>query len=183
MTNRYFTLSLQAKLLLALISASAYLILDVLADRSEAFNELLSKGNAGFHLIGITFGALVVALYVTSANRRILRVVTMCFASAAIYYGAVRFVVDGPMSYNTLAPYLLSGGGAALLVGLTVVLLAPRRLPWTMIPASLVAGFLGGAAFDWSLGNGSEVALFAGHAVWQVLVCLALHFSFRERSS
>ena len=180
MPNRYSTLSLQAKLLLAAISASSYWIVDALADRSAAFNEFLSQGNAGRYLIGIALGALVMAPYVSSPQWRVLRLVTMCIASAAIYDGAVRFVSDGPLSYNTLAPFLLSGAIAALLVGLAVGLLAPRRLHRRMVPLSLVAGVFGGAAFNWSLASGSDSAPFAGHVVWQVLVCLALHLSFRE---
>jgi hypothetical protein len=179
-TNRYFTLSLQAKLLLAAVSASTDWILNVLADWSNAVGELLSKGDALFHVTGIVFGALVMAPYVTSANRRVLRVVAMCIASAAIYYGAVRFVVDGPFGNSTLVPFLISGGGAGLLVGLTIVLLGPRRLRWILIPSTLVAGAIGGVAFDGGFDSSSEAGQFAGFAAWQVLVCLALHFSFKQ---
>ena len=58
-----------------------------------------------------------------------MRAAAMCVASAAIYYVAVRFVVDGPFHYDTMTSFAVSGAGAALLTGLAVVVLAPRAVP------------------------------------------------------
>ncbi len=180
MASRYFTLSLQAKLVLAVISASTYWILFALAEWSEALDRILEKGNSASHLIGIAFGALVMAPYVTSASSRVPRVVAMCVASAVIYYGAVRFVFDGPASYDAIVLFLIAGGAAALLVGLAVALLAPRRLRWTLPPIMLVAGGIGGAVMNWQIDGARDFSLVTGHFAWQILVCLALHFGFHE---
>ena len=171
---------LYLKLLLAVISASSYWLLQLVSEKSAALDEILSKRNTGLYLIGLVFGALVMAPYVAAANRRILRGATMCVASAAIYFAAVRFVVDGPFSYDTIIPYLIAGGAAALLVGLTIVAVTLRPLPWVLIPLTIAAGAAGGAVFNGSFGGALEVGAIAGHFAWQVLVCLALHFSFRE---
>jgi hypothetical protein len=42
-----------------------------------------------------------------------------------------------------------------------------------------VAGAIGGAAFDVKLSFDQNLLL--PHAVWQLLVCLALHFGLHER--
>lgn len=178
--NSKGTLPLIGKLALAVVSAGSYWLLGCLSEQSETLDELLSSANTGLHLVGIVFGALVMAPYALSSNRRALRGVAMCVASAAIYYAAIRFIVDGPFGYDTIVPYLISGGGAAVLVSITVVLVAPRRPRWQAIPLAVTAGTLGGAVFDWSFGNGSEVNAIVGHLAWQVLVCLALHFGLRE---
>lgn len=180
------TLTLRSKLALAVISASSYWFLGFLAEQSEALDGLLSKANSGLNLIGALFGALVMAPYLASSDRRIMRATTMCISSAAIYYAAIRFVVHGPFGYETIIPFLISGGGAALLVSASVVLIAARRARWALLPMAAIGGALGGAVFEWSVGVESEVALIAGHLAWQVLVCVALHFGLRpsrERES
>ena len=47
-----------------------------------------------------------------------------------------------------------------------------------VIPLMLVAGAAGGIVFDHKFSIDETMLL--GHLVWQSLVCLALHFSFRE---
>ncbi len=172
------SLNLWAKVALALVSAGTYGLLNSLSARSEALDAILSKANSGMHLIGIIFGALVMVPYVAPAGRRVLRAVTMCIASAAIYYAAVRFVADGPLGYNTITSFVLSGSGAALLTGLTVVVLGPRPFPARLIPLMLAAGAAGGAVFEYK--SSIDETMLLAHAAWQLLVCLALHFSFRE---
>ncbi|MDP9199488.1 MAG: hypothetical protein M3O07_09785, partial [Pseudomonadota bacterium] len=53
-----------------------------------------------FHLIGLVFGALVLAPYAARAMHRAARMLGLSVASAAIYYLAVRFIVDGPLGYS-----------------------------------------------------------------------------------
>ncbi len=173
-------LSFPAKLALALVSASSHWLMSFLADRSAAFDEFLSTANFGLHIVGILFGALVMAPYVAAPDRRILRIIAMCVASAAIYYAAVRFVVDGPFIHSTIAPFLISGTAAALLVGLATAWIAPRRPSALLVALTVVAGAVGGSTFDWSFGGALESAPIAGHYVWQLLVCVALHFGFRK---
>lgn len=174
MTRKFPTLTLPGKLALAVVSASSYWLLSLLMKHSDTFDELLSQANAGFHLVGIIFGALVMAPYVAASARRTVRVVLMCVASAVIYYLAVRFVVDGPLGHVTITSYILSGSGAALLAGLAVVALAPKPFSWKLIPLTLAAGAAGGAAFELELAF--DANLMVGHAAWQLLVCLALHY-------
>ncbi len=172
--------SLQAKLALAVASIAGYWLLYRLFEQLE-----LSDSFPNAHLwiwfrslVGIVFGALVLAPYVGS-RQRIWRVLALCGTSVLIYFLAERFVADGPLGYETIAPFLVSGGGAALLVGLAVIVLAPQHFSWKLILLTLVAGALGGAAFQWNP-EFFDHTILPGHAAWQLLVCLALHFGFRK---
>jgi hypothetical protein len=172
------SLNLPTKLALALISAGSYGVLTFLSERSEALDTFLSRANSGMHLIAVVFGALVMVPYVVPTGRWVLRAAAMCIASAAIYYAAVRFVVDGPFGYDTMTTFAVSGAGAALLASLAVVVLGPRPFQARFIPLMLVAGAAGGIVFDHKFSIDESMLL--GHLVWQSFVCLALHFSFRE---
>lgn len=172
-------LSLSGKLALAVLSAASYWLIDELGDRFDWDVTIFGNFVWPSHLVAAIFGALVMAPYVAVSNVRLLRILAMCIASAFIYFYAVNFVADGPFSYNTLVPFLISGGGAAVLAGLSVVVLAPGRASWRLFVLCLVAGLLGGAAFEDSVWLGCDFAPFGGHLVWQVLVCLALHFGLR----
>jgi hypothetical protein len=105
------------------------------------------------------------------------RGIALAAASAATYYLAVRFVVDGPPGLDSLTSFVLAGGGAALLCSLAVIVLAPRAIDWRPLLLALVAGAVGGAAFE--LKFAFDAQLVIGHAGWQLLVCLALHFGFQ----
>jgi hypothetical protein len=172
---------LGARLALAAVSASSYWWIQWLVSLLDEWREWdLGRSVWTGHLIAAAFGALVMAPYSAASRLRVVRIVAMCVASAAIYFYAIRFVVDGPFSDSTITPFLMSGGGAALLIGLSVVLLAPRRASWRLFALCLVAGIIGGAAFDESIWRGSGFAEVGGHLVWQVLVCLALHLGIRQ---
>ena len=167
------SLPLWARLALAIVSAGSYWL-------SGTWNPAILDGFVWQpHLIAAIFGALVMAPCITASRLRWMRVVAMCVASAFIYFYAVKFVIDGPFSYNTITPFLISGGGAALLVGLSVIALAPQRASARLFLLCLVAGLIGGAAFDDSIWLDSGFADVGGHLAWQVLVCLALHFGLR----
>jgi hypothetical protein len=131
-----------------------------------------------FHYaVGLVFGALVLAPYATR-RQRLARVLLLAVASAAIYRLAVKFVADGPLGYEAVTSFILAGAGAALLCGLAVVLIAPRRFGWRLVLLAIPAGALGGAAFD--LKFAFDPHLLIGHAAWQLLTCLALHFGLRD---
>jgi hypothetical protein len=172
------SLPLWVRLALAIVSAGSYWLVGTLAARFDWDDTIF-----GFvwqpHLIAAIFGALVMAPCITASRLRWPRVAAMCVASALIYFYAVKFVIDGPFSYNTITPFLISGGGAALLVGLAVVPLAPQRASARVFLLCLVAGIIGGAAFDDAIWLDSGFADVGGHVAWQVLVCLALHFGLR----
>jgi hypothetical protein len=172
------SLNLPAKLALAFVSAGSYGLLAFLSERSEALDAFLSRANTGMHLIAVVFGALVMVPYIVPSGRWALRAAGMCVASAAIYYAAVRFVVDGPLGYDSMTSFALSGAGAALLTGVAVVVLGPRPFRPILIPLMLAAGAAGGIVFDHKFSIDQTMLL--GHVAWQSLVCLALHFSLRE---
>lgn len=172
------SLNLPTKLALALVSAGSYGFLTFLADRSQALDAFLARANTGMHLIALVFGALVMVPYVAPTGRWLVRAAAMCIASAVIYYAAVRFVVDGPLGYSTITSFILSGSGAALLTGLAVVVLGPRSLQGKLIPLMLVAGAVGGSVFEYK--SSIDGIMMLAHTSWQLLVCLALHFSFRR---
>ena len=173
------SLSLPGKLVLALLSGASYWLIDESGDRSGWDVKIFGNFVWPSHLVAAIFGVLVMAPYAAASSIRWLRMLGMCIASAFIYFYAIKFVADGPLSYNTLAPFLISGAAAALLVGLSVVVLAPGRASWRLFVLCLVAGLAGGAAFDDSVWPGSDFAPFGGQLIWQVLVCLALHFGLR----
>ena len=174
------SLPLPAKLALAVVSASSYgwiqWLVTLLDDWSGSD---LSNTVWPGHMIAAVFGALVMAPYVVASRLRVVRILAMCAASAAIYFYAIKFVIDGPFSYDTITPFLISGSGAALLVGLSVAILAPRRASWRLFVLCLVAGVIGGAAFNDAIWLGSGFAEIGGHLIWQFLICLALHLGLR----
>lgn len=176
-------LPLWGNLALALLSAGSYWLINELGERFDWDHTIFGDFPWSSHLVAVIFGALVMAPYAAASRMRWLRILAMCVASAFIYFYAVKFVANGPFSHNTLAPYLISGAAAALLVGLSVVLLAPGRASWQLFALCLAAGLVGGAAFDDSLWAGSGFAVFGGHLAWQVLVCLALHLGLRTARS
>ena len=168
------------KLALALVSVVAYSVIAELADRFEAIESVPDTGLWFHYVVGAVFGALVLAPYL-GPRQQIIRFVLLCVASAGIYWLAVWFVTDGPIGYDSITSFVVSGAGAALLSGLAVVAIAPRAFGMRLVAFTLVAGAFGGAAFD--LKFAFDQYLLAGHVAWQVLVCLALHFSFRTTST
>ena len=173
------SLPLPIKLALAVFSGGSSWLIDEQVNRFDWDTTIFGNLAWPSHLAAVIFGALVMAPYAAASRARLLRVLGLCVASALIYFYAVKFVADGPFSYNAITPFLISGAGAALLIGLSVVVLAPRKASWRLFAMCLVAGLVGGAAFEDTVWLGSDFAPFGGHLVWQVLVCLALHFGLR----
>jgi hypothetical protein len=176
-------LSLPGKLALAVISAASYWLIDGLGARFDWDMTIFGNFVWPSHLVAAIFGALVMAPYAAASSVRLLRVLGLCVASAFIYFYAVKFVADGPFSYNAITPFLISGAGAVIPIGLSVVVLAPRKASWRLFVLCLVAGLVGGAAFDDLIWPGAGFAEVGGHLAWQVLVCLALHLGFRPTST
>lgn len=117
--------SLAFRLLLAVVSVLSYAVLVQFTPLIEAI-EGVPHLNTAFHLlIGAIFGAFVLAPY-ARAPRRGLRGILLALAAAAIYYAAIRFVVDGPASLDALDSFVIAGSAAALLCGLAVALIAPQ---------------------------------------------------------
>ncbi|MGE0030882.1 MAG: hypothetical protein AB7T20_07160 [Steroidobacteraceae bacterium] len=170
--------TLPGKLALVLVSIAGYWLSAVLVEGvdPDAANWLAFPLH---HAPGLIFGLLVMGPYVARPPYA-LRLIAMAVVSAVIYYLAVLFVIEGPFSYNTITPYLVSGGTAAALVATSAMLLAPRVWRWMPLWVAAIAGIVGGATFEWDPLAGSEwFALVVPHVVWQTLVCLALHLSLR----
>ena len=169
------------RMLLAIASIVAYAVLVQLSPFVEAIDGVPYL-NTGFHLVvGATFGAFVMVPY-ARAPRRLLRSLLLAGAAAAIYYAAIRFVVDGPAGLDALTSFAIAGAGAALLCGIAVSAVAPQtfdlRLGALLL---LIAGAVGGAAFDVKVSYDPNLLL--GHAAWQLLTCLALIFGSRSAST
>jgi hypothetical protein len=170
--------SLVFKYGLALTSVVAYAVIAQLADVLEPIEAIPDAGLWFHYVVGAVFGALVLGPYV-GTNHRAMRILSLSVASAVIYYLAVKFVVDGPIGYEAITSFVIAGAGAAVLCGVATVLLAPCAPGWRVVPLAAVAGALGGATFELKLPF--DPNLLVAHAIWQLLVCLALHFSLRER--
>ncbi len=162
---------------LTLFSIVVYAILAALVETLEAVEGIPEAGVWFHYVVGGVFGALVLAQFI-GPQQRVVRFAALCVTGAVIYYLAVRFVTDGPIGYDMIASFILAGSAAALLSGLAVVLIAPQAFSWKLLPLTLAAGALGGAAFD--LKFSFDQTLLIGHALWQLLVCLALSLSFRD---
>src|SRR5262245_13544946 len=170
--------SLVFKYSLALTSVVAYAVIAQLADALDPVEGIPDPGLWFHYIIGAVFGALVLGPY-AGPKLRALRILLLAIASAGIYYLAVWFVANGPFSYNAATSFVISGRGAALLCAVATMLLAPRAPDWRVVPLAATAGAIGGATFDLNLAFDQN--LLMPHAVWQLLVCLALHFGLRER--
>jgi len=168
--------TLLGKYALALASLTAFVAISLLGEHLESRGEFPESGPWLRHAVGAVFGVFVLGPYAAPV-RRVARILALAIASAVIYYLAVRFVADGPIPYDSIVSPIVAGSFAALLCGLAVVAIAPRAFSWGLVPLLLSAGALGGAAFEVRIPD-DELLLF-GHASWQLLVCLALHFGFR----
>jgi hypothetical protein len=168
------------KLALASASTFAYAALTQLVPMMEAFDDSPIT-NDWFHLVaGAVFGALVLGPYAVP-ERRWPRAAGLSAAGAVIYYLAVWFVVSGPSRLDATGAFVLAGAGAALLSGAAVVAIAPRAASGRLFLLLVLAGAAGGAAF--TLNFAFDEILYVGHAAWQLLVCLALHFGMRAVSA
>ena len=170
--------TLAIKLALALVSVGLYWLVVVLAERYD-WSGTVFGFQWPFHLIGLIFGALVLAPYAAHSPQHWVRMIALAVASAAIYQLAVRFVVDGPFGHSTIAPYVIAGAGSALLAGLAVALIVPRHISWRLAVLTLAAGAIGGAAFDWQFPFEWAPTDLHAYLAWQLLVCLALDRGLR----
>lgn len=171
---------LRYKYALVLVSLIAYTAIWQVAESLDGLESFPDPGLWFHYVVGAVFGALVLGPY-AAPDRRALRVLALAVASAVIYYLAVRFVAEGPIGYDVILSFVIAGSVAALLSGLAVVAIAPRPFDWRLVPLLLAAGAAGGAAFELKLAFDS--LLLVGHAAWQILVCLALHFAWRRSVS
>ena len=162
---------------LALASVTAYAVTARLSDALEPIEGIPDAGQWFFYVVAAIFGALVMAPY-AGPRQRALRCIGLTAASVAIYRLAIWYMTEGPLGYEAATSFAVVGAVASLLCGLAVVLVAPRAFDWRLLPLTLAAGALGGAAFDIRIP--SDQYLIVGHAAWQLLTCLALHFGLKD---
>jgi hypothetical protein len=168
------------RLMLAMASVVAYTVLVQFTPLLETFDSLPNMIILFRLLVGAIFGALVLAPY-ARAPRRAARGISLTIVSAAIYYGAIRFVVEGPARLDPLASLVIAGVAAALLCGLAVALIAPGRFTPRLGIALAIAGAIGGVVFDLKLAF--DPHLLIGHAAWQLPVFLALYIESLKATS
>jgi hypothetical protein len=170
--------SLILKYGLALTSVVAYAVMVQISNALEHVEAIPEVGLWLQYVLGAVFGALVLGPYVGS-KQRALRVCLLAIASACIYYLAIRFVADGPFSYDATTSFVVAGIGSAVLCAVATIVIAPRSPDWRVVPLTAVAGAIGGAVFNFNFSFDQD--LLVPHAVWQLLVCLALHLGMRDR--
>lgn len=170
--------SLFTKLLLALASIAAYVLVANVAEAVDPLDVIPDAGLWFHYVVGAIFGALVLGPY-AATDRRAVRVFALAAAAAVIYRLAILFVTEGPLDYGVLATFVITGTGAALLCSLSVCAIAPQPFRPLVFILALLAGAAGGAAFD--LKFASDPFLLVSHAAWQLFVCLALHAGFGLR--
>jgi hypothetical protein len=169
--------SLVFKYGLALASVVAYALIAGLSDRFESIEGLPPTRQWFFYVVAVIFGALVLGPY-AGPRQRAVRFVLLSAASAAIYRLAVWYMAEGPLGFEAATSFAVVGAVSSSLCGLAIVVIAPRPFDWRLLPLTLAAGALGGAAFDIRIP--ADPYLIVGHAAWQLLTCLALHFGLRE---
>ena len=163
---------------LALTSVVAYAVMMQLANALEHVDSIPDVGLWLYYVLGAIFGALVLGPYV-GPKQRALRICLLAGVSAGIYYLSIKFVADGPFSYDATTSFVIAGVGSAVLCAVATILLAPHAPDWRVVPLAALAGAIGGAAFELNLSFDQD--LLVPHAVWQLLVCLALHLGLRDR--
>lgn len=163
---------------LALASVVAYAVMMQLANALEHVDGIPDAGLWLYYVLGAVFGALVLGPYV-GPKQRALRICLLAVAGAGIYYLSIRFVADGPFSYDATTSFVVAGIGSAVLCAVATIAIAPRAPDWRVVPLAAVAGAIGGAVFNVNFSFDQD--LLVPHAVWQLLVCLALHLGLRDR--
>jgi hypothetical protein len=158
-----------------MVSILCYWVIVQVAQWFEASAAIPEPGRWFHYPVGAVFGVLVMGPYASHA-RRAWRIAGLGAAGMLIYYLSIRFATEGLPGIDAMATFVLAGGISALLVGLAVALIGPRRFAWKLVPLTLAAGAVGGAAFELDLFR--DPLMLAAHGAWQWLVCLALHFGF-----
>ena len=133
---------------------------------------------------GVAYSTLVLFRYVTGRRR----------LAAVAGAGALSYWVGVQIAY-TPVPWVVinttvAGVITAMFVGYVVARLGRLRLSVRLFMMLAGAGAIGGTVTGWSAGDlyaredtTSPVAYVVGHALWQVLTCVALYLSPQDRRS
>jgi hypothetical protein len=171
-------ISLMLKLALVCVSAGLYAIVawHSHAEMPEPLNLLPLLWDDEYVLVGALFGLLVLGPY-AAAPGRLLRIAGLTGIAALAYYLSIHFVLFGPFGDQSVLSYAVAGAGASVVCALAVVVFTKAKFAWVLIPIWLFAGALSGVAFEFY--STFDRMLVTAHAAWQVLLCIALHVSFR----
>lgn len=174
-------LSLPVKLLLAVISGYGMWPAGELGDRVDQFLPLrILDLDWPVVLGGALFGALVMAPLINARSLRVLRVLALCICSVVAFRLAIEVAIDDPLGN---AEYVSAGFVGAELVAVSVMIFAPVRFNWRIFIFAGLAGAVGGEAFNHLGELKGDFLPMTAYAVWQTLVCLALHFGVRASSA
>ena len=176
---RFFGASIQARVVLALISALLWWAL-------TEVDGVLSGSTRGFptYATGAVYAALVLVPYLPGLKGTlILRALALLICGALSYYLAIRVFIWAPGILKEIGRLGFIGILAALIIGIGarfIIPLAIRRDGWLMLAG---AGLVGGVVIGIGYGPGFSMVhvmngplLLPGHIAWQVLVCLALYY-------
>ena len=132
-----------------------------------------------FWLSGTVYSVLVLFRYLQPAAGA-WRGVVVGFAGALSYWMGVQYPVliypAGSEIFNTAT----AGVFTAAFLGYLVMRLGTLRFALGSFAALCVAGGFGGAVIGWSVTDGWPDQQVAGHAVWQILTCVAFYYSPRS---
>jgi len=180
-------LSLARRVGLAVISGYCSYPAGWLGDRIEEFLPLPFSSWTNI-LIGAIFGLLVMSVRVQAASARTPRIIALVACSILIYTLAVWLAVInyGPLNLGGATSVVASGALGAVLSAAAVVIIAQVPADSRIWLYAVAAGLAGGAVFHFTIDADTEsqglqaLVIGSGYAVWQVLVCLALHFGTRS---
>lgn len=130
-------------------------------------------------LSGVFYAALVLFRYLDPEGAR-WRPVAVLFAGAVSYWIGVQYAAVLRPSEDMIFDTATAGVLTAAFVGYITIRLGTLRFAYRQFAALCVAGGAGGAAIGWSVSQ--DYGLFAGHAVWQILTCVALCYAPRSAS-
>ena len=131
-------------------------------------------------LSGAIYAALVLFRYLDPQGAS-WRPVAVFLAGALSYWMGVQYATVLRPSDSMIIDTAAAGVITAAFVGYVTIRLGTLRFAYPQFAALCVAGGVGGAVIGWSASN--DQTLVPGHAIWQILTCVALYYSSRSASS
>lgn len=181
MASLAFTLSLRARILMALVSAVGVALVRFLAPELDTFvGAVLFYG-----LSGLFFAAGVLFPYVKPGRSLIMRASLLIALSALSYWCAIGIALGNPIpgtsadfrlfGYAFSAFVLASISGTAIVMT-ALVLCSPVRASARYVLFGLTAAVVGGPVTAHTLPATNPVIVGLGHGAWHLLICLAIFF-------
>lgn len=167
---------------LAAVSTAAWYLLTELSDLADGSSSLPTRWDEVpawllIWLSGAIYAALVLFRYLDPHGAS-WRPVAVFLAGALSYWMGVQYATVLRPSDSMIIDTAAAGVITAAFVGYITIRLGTLRFAYPPFAALCVAGGVGGAVIGWSVLHDSE--LVAGHAVWQILTCVALYYSPRS---